>query len=107
MLFENEGADPVVAATSMAQLDANKIAPARGEPCLSRSPSAADLLPLSTARAVGDDFVLSNAQLKVTINKKGRITSIVDTELNRELIEEGNSAGFVIFEDRPLNWDAW
>ena len=59
------------------------------------------------ARAVGEDFVLSNAQLKVTINKKGRIISIVDTELNRELIEAGHSAGFVIFEDRPLNWDAW
>ncbi|ORY82383.1 family 38 glycoside hydrolase [Leucosporidium creatinivorum] len=88
VLFENEGAEPLVAATSMAQLDEKKIAPAR-------------------ARAVGEDFVLSNAQLKVTINKKGRIISIVDTELNRELIEAGHSAGFVIFEDRPLNWDAW
>lgn len=59
------------------------------------------------ARAVGDDFELSNAQLKVTVSKKGRITSIVDLELNRQLIQEGHTAGFVLFEDRPLNWDAW
>jgi len=98
-----------VAATSMAQLESKKVAPARGElfPPLLGSPSLADGIPSPTARAVGDDFVLTNAQLKVTVNKKGRITSIVDTELNRELIEEGHSAGFVIFEDRPLNWDAW
>lgn len=59
------------------------------------------------ARAVGDNFVLSNASLSVTISKDGRITSLLDRQLNRELILEGRTAGFVLFEDRPINWDAW
>lgn len=108
VLFENEGAEPVVNATSMTQLAESKIAPARGE--LGRAhirETATDLLVLVSARAVGSDFVLSNAQLSVTVSKKGCITSIVDLGLNRELIDEGQTAGFVIFEDRPLNWDAW
>ncbi|KAL8280086.1 hypothetical protein RQP46_007416 [Phenoliferia psychrophenolica] len=64
-------------------------------------------MPSARARAVGDSFVLSNAQLEVKINKKGRITSIIDLELNRQLIDDGKTAGFVLFEDRPNNWDAW
>lgn len=44
--------------------------------------------------------MLSNGQLEVKISKKGRITSIVDLALNRELIDEGRTAGFVLFEDR-------
>lgn len=43
----------------------------------------------------------------MTITKTGRISSIVDLQLNRELIDDGKTAGFVLFEDRPLNWDAW
>ncbi|SCV71207.1 BQ2448_2795 [Microbotryum intermedium] len=85
VLFENDGAQPLSSATS---IEALNLGPAR-------------------ARAVGSDYVLSNSQLKVTVNKKGRITSLIDIELNRELIDEGKAAGFVIFEDRPLNWDAW
>ncbi|GAA5936917.1 hypothetical protein JCM1841_001406 [Sporobolomyces salmonicolor] len=59
------------------------------------------------ARIVGSDHVLSTDKLQVTISDQGRITSILDKELNRELILEGKTAGFVIFEDKPLNWDAW
>ncbi|GAA5834834.1 hypothetical protein JCM9279_007122 [Rhodotorula babjevae] len=61
----------------------------------------------SRARAVGDDFVLSTQKLKVTVSREGRITSIYDKELERELILDGRTAGFVIFQDQPLNWDAW
>ncbi|SGY50301.1 BQ5605_C001g00869 [Microbotryum silenes-dioicae] len=85
VLFENDGAQPLSSTTS---IEALNLVPAR-------------------ARAVGSDYVLSNSQLRVTVNKKGRITSLIDVELNRELIDEGKTAGFVIFEDRPLNWDAW
>lgn len=63
--------------------------------------------PARTARAVGDSFVLSTQKLKVEVTREGRITSIYDKELERELLLEGRTAGFVIFQDTPLNWDAW
>ncbi|GAA6052494.1 hypothetical protein JCM3770_003794 [Rhodotorula araucariae] len=62
---------------------------------------------VSRARTVGSSFVLSTQKLQVTVSREGRITSILDKELERELILEGRSAGFVIFQDHPLNWDAW
>lgn len=75
---------------------------------LRRSPS---LTPgeysLVAARALGDDFVLATPKLQVTVTKEGRISSIFDKELERELILDGKTAGFVVFQDHPLNWDAW
>ncbi|GAA5998647.1 alpha-mannosidase [Rhodotorula paludigena] len=59
------------------------------------------------ARTAGDNFVLSTPKLKVTVTPSGRISSIYDKEVERELILEGRTAGFVIFQDTPLNWDAW
>jgi hypothetical protein len=60
-----------------------------------------------TARAVGSSFNLSNSSLSITISRTGRLTSILDLVKNRELLLEGQTAGFVIFQDQPLNWDAW
>ncbi|TKA51106.1 hypothetical protein B0A53_05892 [Rhodotorula sp. CCFEE 5036] len=59
------------------------------------------------ARLAGTDHVLSTDKLHVVISKEGRITSIVDRELDRELILPNKNAGFVIFQDTPNNWDAW
>ncbi|GAA5913613.1 hypothetical protein JCM6882_001702 [Rhodosporidiobolus microsporus] len=59
------------------------------------------------ARTSGTDFVLSTPKLSVTVSRAGRLTSIYDRELERELLLEGQTAGFVIFQDQPLNWDAW
>ncbi|KDQ27960.1 glycoside hydrolase family 38 protein [Pleurotus ostreatus PC15] len=53
-----------------------------------------------------DHFVLRNAFIQLTISK-GRITSLLDLKLGRELITEGQTGGLVIFEDRPNYWDAW
>lgn len=60
-----------------------------------------------TATKFGDSYILSNEQLEVKINSAGRITSIHDKNLDRELILADHTAGFVIFEDRPQSWDAW
>ncbi|BGP14223.1 hypothetical protein JCM10213_005885 [Rhodosporidiobolus nylandii] len=59
------------------------------------------------ARAVGSSFTLETAHLKVVLSAAGRITSILDKDQDRELLLEGKTAGFVIFQDQPLNWDAW
>ncbi|KIK17686.1 glycoside hydrolase family 38 protein [Pisolithus microcarpus 441] len=51
-------------------------------------------------------FILRTPVIKMTVFE-GRITSIYDLVLKRELIEEGKTGGLVIFEDRPNYWDAW
>ncbi|WOO79962.1 Alpha-mannosidase [Vanrija pseudolonga] len=61
----------------------------------------------ATAKQVAEDeYELANSSVKVTI-KGGRITSIVDVQLKKELIPEGQSAGLIIYEDQPNYWDAW
>lgn len=53
-----------------------------------------------------DHFVLRNSNVQLTIDK-GRITSLLDVRLDRELLVEGETGGLIIFEDRPNYWDAW
>ncbi|KAJ8597085.1 glycoside hydrolase family 38 protein [Rhizopogon salebrosus TDB-379] len=53
-----------------------------------------------------DHFVLRNNNIQLTITE-GRIRSLIDVKLGRELIPKGRSGGLVIFEDRPNYWDAW
>ncbi|KAJ6573329.1 glycoside hydrolase family 38 protein [Mycena sp. CBHHK59/15] len=62
--------------------------------------------PVSVYTNGADHFVLRNSSVQLTISK-GRITSLVDVQLKRELIQEGATGGLVIFEDRPNFWDAW
>jgi hypothetical protein len=70
-----------------------------------------------------DHFVMRNSSVQLTISN-GRITSLLDTQFGldysccvrhtseicflskRELIQ-GAAGGLVIYEDRPLYWDAW
>lgn len=57
----------------------------------------------------GDTWTLSNPHYSLTI-ANGRITSVVDVRLERELIIPGpgaNNAGLVLYEDYPLTYDAW
>lgn len=52
-------------------------------------------------------FELSNSEYKVRI-ENGVITSLVDLNIQRELIPKGAKAHqFVIFDDKPLYWQAW
>ncbi|EJD35944.1 hypothetical protein AURDEDRAFT_74783, partial [Auricularia subglabra TFB-10046 SS5] len=61
-----------------------------------------DIVPASGKR----EHILQNSFVKLTI-AKGRIVSLVDVALGRELIPEGETGGLVVFDDRPLYWDAW
>ncbi|KAJ7113374.1 glycoside hydrolase family 38 protein [Mycena epipterygia] len=63
-------------------------------------------MPVSVYTNGSDHFVLRNSSVQLTISK-GRITSLVDVQMKRELIQEGATGGLVIFEDRPNFWDAW
>lgn len=52
-------------------------------------------------------FQLTNNQLKVEISK-GVITSLYDRKAQREIIPEGEKGNqLVIFDDKPLYWQAW
>lgn len=63
-------------------------------------------MPASVFTNGTDHFVLRNATVQLTISE-GRISSLIDVKLGRELIPKGSSGGLVIFEDRPNYWDAW
>ncbi|KAF5376659.1 hypothetical protein D9615_007835 [Tricholomella constricta] len=66
----------------------------------------AQILPVSVFTNGSDNFVLRNSSVQLTISK-GRISSLIDVKLGRELIAEGCTGGLVIFEDQPNYWDAW
>ncbi|KAH8093101.1 glycoside hydrolase family 38 protein [Cristinia sonorae] len=66
----------------------------------------ADSMPVSVFTNGTDHFVLRNSSVQLTIYK-GRITSLVDVQLDRELIPKGQTGGLVIFDDKPNYWDAW
>jgi alpha-mannosidase len=46
-----------------------------------------------------NDFVLKNSNIEFKISG-GRIVSLYDVKLDRELVPEGKTGGFVIFTDR-------
>ena len=52
-------------------------------------------------------FLLSNQDLEVTV-ERGAITSLYDKRVQREIVAPGKTANqFVIFDDKPLYWQAW
>jgi alpha-mannosidase len=52
-------------------------------------------------------FVLKNDQLQVRVDD-GNITSLYDLRAKREIIPNGSKANqLVIFDDKPLYWQAW
>jgi alpha-mannosidase len=56
-----------------------------------------------------EGWTISNTRLSLTISN-GRISSIYDKVVKRELITPGpgcNDGGLMIYEDLPLNYDAW
>ncbi|KAH8890957.1 glycoside hydrolase family 38 protein [Thozetella sp. PMI_491] len=67
----------------------------------------ADVPAVSAKEVSRDVFVLENEQLKVQI-QAGTIVSLYDKANQREIIPEGQRANqFVIFDDKPLYWQAW
>jgi alpha-mannosidase len=51
---------------------------------------------------------LENGQLRLELDQHGEIVSLYDLRHGREVIASGSAANqLVIYEDRPLNWNAW
>lgn len=61
-----------------------------------------------TATEDGEGFTLENEQLRVRIDRNGRMSSLFDKTNARESIAEGQLGNnLVLFEDRPVRWEAW
>ncbi|KIK63743.1 glycoside hydrolase family 38 protein [Collybiopsis luxurians FD-317 M1] len=103
------GASTGLVQSAVAQVDqANKVGYAIMNNGVLDASIGSDLGSLHTSAYTNgsDHFVLRNSSVQLTISK-GRITSLIDVQLGRELIADGETGGLIIFEDRPNYWDAW
>lgn len=75
--------------------------------------SALAVGPLRPAPAIlpvrdGESIVLHNGVIRVAIDRRGLITSLVDLATRREVIPPGQAAGLLqLHRDTPTQWDAW
>ena len=70
--------------------------------------SSAGSSDLVTANKSGELIVLENGLVRVTIDKSGRISSLLDLETMREAIHPDLPANeFHLHHDIPTKWDAW
>jgi alpha-mannosidase len=52
--------------------------------------------------------LLENSFCRIKLNENGQITSIWDKQYQREVLAQGERGNaFQVFEDRPMNFDAW
>ena len=61
---------------------------------------------VSARQTCSDTFVMTNSSVRMTVHE-GRISSLVDVALDKELIPRGQTGGMVIMEDHPNRWNAW
>jgi len=67
----------------------------------------ADIAEPARARRDGEAVLLSNAILTARIDSGGRITSLRHAPTGREVCTAGPLNQLVLYEDRPIMWDAW
>jgi alpha-mannosidase len=52
--------------------------------------------------------LLENDELRIVFDAHGEIASLIDKRAGREVVAPGRRANqLVLYEDRPLRWDAW
>jgi len=51
-------------------------------------------------------FVLENNYLRATLSRGGRLVSLIEKETGRESLD-GESNRFLLYDDKPTNFDAW
>lgn len=95
----------------LVELPNNEVAVACGDgPLLNLKPfkaASADGTAVSIQEVSKGVFVMQNEKLTVQV-ENGCITSLYDRAADREVIAKGERANqFVIFDDKPLYWQAW
>jgi alpha-mannosidase len=64
--------------------------------------------PAPSGALLAERTALANDELRLELDERGEIVSLVDLRAGRELIPPGQRANqLVLYEDRPLRWDAW
>ena len=78
-----------------------------GVPALAAAPDPA--LAASPVEVTGEGpWTLDNALLRVTVDERGLVTSVVDLGTGRETIPAGHAANLLqLHPDLPNYWDAW
>lgn len=67
-----------------------------------------DSAPLPQPVQAGDTWTLDNEHVRLVVDARGEITSLVDLTHDRELLVEGMPANRLhLFTDVPNEWDAW
>jgi alpha-mannosidase len=62
----------------------------------------------ATASRTGDGIVLDNSLLRVVVDRRGLVTSLVDRAADREVIAPGAVGNLLqLHPDLPNYWDAW
>ena len=80
--------------------------PARGVPGLGVG-IPHDGAPVAIRRS-GDDTVLDNGVVRVTVDGRGLVTALVDLRAERDLVAPGEPIGRLqLHDDHPLHWGAW
>lgn len=62
----------------------------------------------ATAEQADGGFVLRNGAIRVAVDSRGLITSLVDETTGRDAVPEGQPGNLLqLFRDTPTQWDAW
>ena len=81
--------------------------PAYGVVALTDGDAMAPATGLSVA-ATGESGVLENDLIRVEVGGDGALTRVFDKEVGREVLPAGALGNQLqVFEDRPIQWDAW
>ncbi|HET9127821.1 MAG TPA: glycoside hydrolase family 38 C-terminal domain-containing protein [Propionibacteriaceae bacterium] len=82
--------------------------PVRGVPGLGIGTPDSPARPVALSRGDDGELVLDNGVVRVTIDPRGLVTSLVDLRAGRELVAPGEPIGRLhLHDDHPLNWGAW
>ena len=81
--------------------------PRAGVPALGATEAAVPVAPVTLSRS-GDAIVLDNGLVRVVVDGRGQISSLLDAAMGREAIAPGEvGLRLQLHRDIPNNWDAW
>jgi alpha-mannosidase len=105
-------ATSMAALASLSQADAPLVSfnaspfPVAGVPALSAAPR----IPVGAVRVeqVDGGFMLENDAVRVSLDARGLVISLIDRVSGREAVPEGQAGNVLqLFRDTPTQWDAW
>jgi alpha-mannosidase len=79
-----------------------------GIPAMAAGRPAAPAAAVEARHLPGGGYLLNNGLLRVVIDERGLVTSVIDLAAAREALAPGACANLLqLHPDLPVNWDAW